>query len=355
MLQRPDYSRSIYNIPHTILQILGIKDENALRELKDMEAEKIALILVDGMGENIYSKSNMLKNSTHLTLNSVFPSTTAAALTTFLTGLSPKEHGILEFRMYYEICELIIKTLPFSPLNATENDALIKMGCSPKQLFSLPTIFSKLRREEISSCGLLRKEYYNASYSRFLFRGARRVPYTTIEEAFRIISQLKEDFIFLYLDHLDTEEHVSGPHSSQSLQLINRILAESERLKKRVKNRLIIITADHGLIEIKKKRIIPDPSIEDKIGGSPRDVFLYGPEIQEIYKGMTILSKDSLIHQGFLGPEDAHMHLALHYRLPEKILLPKDAETLWYRPFRGKGLHGGLSKEEMLVPLLVLK
>ncbi len=352
MLQRPDYSRSIYNIPHTILQMFGIGDPQSLREFKDTNADKVALILIDGMGENIYSESMGLPDANHYTLTSIFPSTTAAALTTFLTSLSPKEHGILEFRMYYEICGYIIKTLPFSSTESHENDSLLKEGCSPEHLFSLPTIFTRLHREGLSSSGLLRREYWNTLYSRFLFKGARRIPYGSIEDAFHILSKLGEDFIFLYLDHLDLAEHKFGPYSLKSVELLNLILKEIRKLKAKVKNRTILVIADHGLMHIQKKRTIQSPHIEDKIGGSPRDVFIYS-EINEKYEAMTSLSKDELLQDDLLGPGNAHP--ALHFRIPESVLLPPKGETLWPQPFQGEGMHGGLSKEEMLVPFLVLE
>ncbi len=351
-MQRPDYSRSIYNIPNTILQIFGISSPQSLRDFKDVNVDKVALILIDGMGENIYSKSVGLRDANHYTITSIFPSTTAAALTTFLTGLSPREHGILEFRMYYEICGKIIKTLPFSPVDSYENDSLIKEECSPEQLFSLPTIFSKLHNEGISSCGLLRGEYWDTFYSKFLFDHARRVPYNSIKHAFNILPKLEEDFIFLYLDYLDNIEHHFGPYSPQSIRFLNHILMEIENFRKRAKNRTILVTADHGLMHIQKKRFMQVPHITDKIGGSPRDVFVY-TQINEKYEAIASLPKTTLLQDDLLGPGNAHP--ALHLRIPERVLLPPEGETLWYQPFQGKGLHGGLSKDEMLVPLLVLE
>ena len=65
-------------------------------------AKRIALIVVDGLGQNLYDILDHKKSlgAWHLgTLTSVYPSTTASAISTFLTGSAPKQHRSEERRV----------------------------------------------------------------------------------------------------------------------------------------------------------------------------------------------------------------------------------------------------------------
>ncbi len=340
----PDYRRSVYNIPHTIMGILGKKNSKMLDELRDLHLNRLIFVLVDGLGYSLFEK--YLADSfegKYIRLTSLFPSTTAAVLTTLYTGLAPKEHGILEWYMYYEEYGGIIKTLPFSPMDVEENDSLIKMGISPLPLFRHPTIFEQLSSQGIACASYMRREYAHASYSTHMLRGSKIVPYSTMEEAFKGISKDKRDFIYIYLDYLDTMEHAYGPQSKETEIEIKRVFREIERLRKMTDSG-IIISADHGQMEIRRKKVLP---IKSPVGGSPRDMFIYGEENVE---GMEVLSKEDFIN--LLGPGRENERLKL--RAPQKIVLPEDYTGVWFKDFYAKGLHGGLSQEEMYVPFILL-
>jgi predicted AlkP superfamily pyrophosphatase or phosphodiesterase len=61
-------------------------------------ARRVVLIVVDGLGDDyLLAHGRDTAFAAHRVgrINSVFPSTTATAITTFLTGHSPREHGLL--------------------------------------------------------------------------------------------------------------------------------------------------------------------------------------------------------------------------------------------------------------------
>jgi len=49
-------------------------------------------------------------------IRSVFPSTTAAAISTINSGLSPIEHGLQEWYLYFQELNAILESLPFEPV-----------------------------------------------------------------------------------------------------------------------------------------------------------------------------------------------------------------------------------------------
>ena len=342
----PDFRYGVYNVPHTILNILGVRDNKALESLKDLQEDRIFLILVDAFGYNLFKKYIKNCNCMHLKLTSLFPSTTSAVLTTLYTGFSPKEHGILEWYMYYEELGEIIKTLPFSRRDSKENDELIKSGFSPDHIFNLPTIFEKLKKEEIKSQFLVRREYASSSYTLRMGKGAKIVPYSSLEKAFQLLKKSSAALNFLYLDYLDIMQHHYGPSSAEARDLLLKIWKHIENLKTHARNARIIVTADHGQIDIIKSFIINIP--KNSVGGSPRDVFLYSNGLPAL-DYVEILKKEDILK--LLGPGKEHPKL--RKRLPNYILLPKDSYTLWFEKLGLKGLHGGLSPEEMFVPFIL--
>ncbi len=344
----PDFRNSVYNVPHTILNIFGIKDNKALEHLKDLGEDRLFFILVDAFGYNLFERYILDScNCEHLKLTSLFPSTTSAVLTTLYTGLAPKEHGILEWYMYYEELGEIIKTLPFSRRDGRENDELLKLGFSPKPLFNLPTIFEKLKKEEIKSQFLVRRDYSSSSYTLHMGKGANIIPYLSMEDSFQLLKKSNADLNFLYIDYLDIAQHHYGPSSKEVRDLLLKIWKNIEELKNYARDARIIVTADHGQIDINKSIVINIP--KNSVGGSPRDVFLYSNEMP-ILDYAEILKKEDALK--LLGPGKEHPKL--RERVPNYILLPGDSHSIWFEEFGLKGLHGGLSPEEMFVPFVLI-
>ncbi len=346
----PDFRRGVYNIPHTALKILGIQEPQGLEDYRDLSGDRLIMILIDALGMNLFEKYHLADMwSEYTVLTSLFPSTTANVLTTLYTGLKPIEHGILEFRMYYEEYGGVIKTLPFTTEDSRENDFLLKMGYSPDKLFALPTIFQRLREEGMRSAALIRREYADASYTRFLMNGAEIVPYRDLHEAFLMLRKRNEDFVYLYLDYLDTVEHLYGVHSPETRKMLMEIVGEVEKLRKSC-DATIIIAADHGQVDMEKIEVIPW-NCPYPPGGSPRDLFIYACAPPENMG--TVLEKRELMQSGILG--EGTTHPSIEKRVPDYILLPPDSCGVWNRNVDMRGLHGGLSPDEMLVPFVVLR
>jgi hypothetical protein len=72
-------------------------------ELRD--AKSVVLIAIDGLGYNFFKrhcKNSPLNKYLAGSITSVFPSTTAAAMTTIYTGVAPLNHGILAWFTYFK-------------------------------------------------------------------------------------------------------------------------------------------------------------------------------------------------------------------------------------------------------------
>ena len=80
------------------------------------DARHVVLFVVDGLGRAQLDAgpAPALRASLRGTMTSVFPSTTASAVTTFLTGLAPVEHAVTGWFMWLRELDSIIAPLPFT-------------------------------------------------------------------------------------------------------------------------------------------------------------------------------------------------------------------------------------------------
>ncbi len=121
----PDFKNSLLNVPHTVFSHFGIptvKPPLSKTIWGNIEGSKnLVLFLIDGFGFNIFEKiaveNNFFKifsqNGRVSKITSVFPPTTAAALTTLHSGQAPIEHGFFEWNLYFPAVGEIIESLPY--------------------------------------------------------------------------------------------------------------------------------------------------------------------------------------------------------------------------------------------------
>ncbi len=345
MVVLPNYSKSIYNVPHTVLKALGIQDNQAIAGHGDLRAEKLILFLIDAMGMNVVG--DFLGDGLECTdsITSIFPSTTSAVLLTVFTGLSPREHGILEWYMFYEEYGDIVKSILFSPGDSDSVDSLIMAGCDPSTLYGLPTIFEKLKSRGLKSSVYLPNDYVTSLFTRHMTSGARVVGYDSFDDALKYLRKDESDYVYFYTDVVDIAQHKYGTKNESVGVEIRRV---SKFVREAVSSgvpRTAIITADHGQVDVLYRKILDFPGA--RVGGSPRDVFVYG-DYQGDFEYMTRNKFKEL-----LGPGKEHKYL--NVRAPDYVILPGENEGVWYQSFDIKGMHGGISEEEMIIPLIIIE
>ncbi len=133
----PDFKgSSLLSIPSSILKFFGVKPlKQALPEefVKNLEgADKVILFLIDGFGDKLYQEEGLkykffrtlFEKGFYSKITTVFPSTTAAALSTINSGLSPLEHGLPEWNVYFRELDSVVQTLPFIPVIPGDQERL---------------------------------------------------------------------------------------------------------------------------------------------------------------------------------------------------------------------------------------
>lgn len=405
----PQYDgRSLYNVVPTIFNLFGIVNRRkslpiGLFKKYINKNNKIIFFLIDGFGFNhceTFSKEleflkHLASKGNVFSITSIFPSTTASCLTTLATGLAPCEHGLFEWNMYIKEIDRVIQTLPFCEAGKNaKNESLKKEGVSPNILLEkgIKTTFQLLSKNNVGSYVFLHQSIANSTYSLLVSQGAVIVPYATIFDLFpQIIKVLNSEkgpaFLDVYFADIDSAEHKFGPYSKEHILELKIFFEElgsgfiKSFNKETARNITAIITSDHGQIPIDPKKTIylnRDKKTAKSFTlsrngkpvlpwGSPRDVFLaiaddkkeevFAYLINKYKNTAKIMKTEEAIKMGLFGPPDGGVKPSRRFleRVGDVLILPYGGETIWYEHVKGDlleflGHHGGLSKEEMLVP-----
>lgn len=362
--------------------------------------DQVILILVDAFGWRFFEQyvdqfkflKRFLDAGVVSKLTTQFPSTTAAHVTTIHSGLPVEKSGVYEWFYYEPLLETVIAPLLFSFAGDPERNTLKQAGVSECSLFPAQTLYQQLKQQGVTSYCFQHQAYALSPFSKVVCDGAQISPYRTFPEALinlteAAIANAEKAYYYLYFDGIDAIGHRYGPRSPQFEAEVSTFLLTMERLfhqalAGKLKNTLVLLTADHGQIEVSPQTTIYlnqlHPSIEPLIktnalgqllvpAGSPRDMFLHIQEehLKAAYDLLTdqladraaVYRTETLIDQGFFGSSSPSSRLT--NRLGNLVVLPHKYETVWWYEedrFEQKNLghHGGLSREEMETLLLAL-
>ena len=214
-------------------------------------ARHLMLLVVDGLGlDYLLSHDGALRRHLYGQLTSVFPSTTASAIPTFLTGLAPQQHGLTGWNMYFREIGAIVAPLPFRV--RTGRHALRDAGVTPATLFGLTPLFDRLPLpcHVVSPRNIVHSDFNVALSGR-----AQRHGYDTLDELFaQIAGMLRSDaqsYIHAYWPQLDSLAHEHGIGSEPVAAAFAALDAVFERLLDVAaeSGSRLIVTADHGFID----------------------------------------------------------------------------------------------------------
>src|SRR5256885_4718221 len=143
----PNYSGcSLVILVASIVQARGGKPRHpvldALPAAELSEAENIVLVIIDGLGDNYLARRGAgggLAGRGRASITSVFPSTTASAITTSYTGCTPLEHGLTGWFTYFARAGCVAAALPFR--SRGDMLPLERRSVSPAEIFSAAPIF----------------------------------------------------------------------------------------------------------------------------------------------------------------------------------------------------------------------
>lgn len=379
------------NVPDTIRSLF---DVSARRPLPDdvfdgvaTDVDHVVCVFVDGFGWNHFQRvcddhpflGLLADRATVTPLTSLFPSETAAAVSTFNTGTQPCEHGVLGWNAYVEALGGYVQTLPFvdrdgTPLEEVRDDPEITALIDERPVY-----------EDLSNAVVVSPDGQGEStYSKQTTIGARPVDYRNVAQAgYRVRRELEAadgpTYVYCYVPNVDTLSHHEGAaHPETDAQLASICAAVEreivDRLGSAVAERtLLLVTADHGEVDATPETTVDlgalalDPHLRrDGEGepipavGSPRNLQFFTREghrdalVAELESGLSpvnplVLTRDEVLDAelfGDRGPSERFLK-----RCPNVLAIPGEGFA-WYDDghLSNVGMHGGLHPDEMLVP-----
>lgn len=363
MVLKPDYLNCILNVVSSIKKYNNLEYTYPSNELIDKEFESrpkhIVLMILDGMGSNIIDKHSSLLPflvcNKKRDISSVFPSTTSASIPACISGKAPIETCWVGWENY--IKEVDRDVVFFKNTDFITNE---KLDFDVKKLFPYIPFYNDLEIE----CNEVGPSFYENGCKTFK------------EFINRIINITCKDyptFTYAYWDNPDKVMHIEGTDSKGVRKTLKDINNHLTRLNKYMKDVCLIITADHGHIDCEPIYIRQYKELYGMLKRMPsneaRCTFFNViddkyDEFKELFNKLfsdkfILMSKKEFIDNEFLG---LNKYSVKHNRIEEivgdfiAIAYDKyyfDTINEKHSSLVFKSHHAGLTKEELMVPLII--
>lgn len=337
---------------------------------------KVIFILVDGLGYykiKELAENSILRQNLKRGIQTVNPTSTACVLSSIASAKYPSEHGILGWWQY-----LRDKNISYCPLPFVERKTGINLkekNINVKDVFKFDSILNKLDTTVNVS---MPREIISSEFSKmFSGNNSNTHGFYSIREGFTNISkkimQNSTSFSYFYIDGLDETSHMYGTKSVEVQSIITEIEAGLEKLKSQNDDLTIILTADHGQIDMVNMMYLNQNNdytkffyalpiidtrmisffVKEECKKEFEDLF-----IKEFGKDVILLTKDEINKFNLFGKESLtdntlnnlgeYVAIVVNnkFMVCDTINLEDELNT--------KGNHSGLTKEETTIPLVVI-
>lgn len=379
MLSYPDYTRCPVNIISSIRKYY--REPIVYPTLPRLDAhltkfyKNVILIVLDGMGTDMMERNlspmSFLRRNFTENLTSVFPSTTAAAMTSYYTGLSPNEHGWLGQSLFFkEFCRTVDI---FTNLDSYTKTPVASANAAE---FVMPyeTIYRDIADSIIGDVQPFTIANEKVSITE---KGNIHKTADTFERVCELIKMIciTNQNTFTYVQwnspgDIAQRDGVTGEKTAAALKSINKQL---EVLCKDLTDTLVIVSADHGMKDITEEikiNYIPDimeclvipPFVESRAAAcfvkNDRRTDFERAFHNHLGNDFILLSKNDILTKGILGGGRTHPKITdfigdyMICAIADKSVRYLTLNTKPKPPHAAN--HGGLTEEEMTVPLIII-
>lgn len=355
------------------------------------DVARIATLVIDALGYDALHDAiaagyvpnlaalRQAKAATFGSATSVFPSTTVAALTTLATGLAPCEHGNIAEKLFDAQLQTAMSVLSFSTV--PDGRPLDAAGIDPTLWLGYPTQYIELAAQGVPSTVLSHVDYQGTAFSRINHRGADYIGCYTLSDLCAALRTTLETasgrgYIYAYWGMLDMVANRYGVGSAPymaELQLIDHAIGQLVLRKLSVPRTLLVILADQGQINTPPERWIwlnDYPQLLALLRRPPtsdhRSVVLHVQDGcraaasafvgEQLGHCAEVVPAEWALEQELYGPRRPIPRI--RQRMGDLLLVARENWVLRYdcgnkaRQVWQIGTHGGLSRHEMLVPLI---
>ncbi|MET3811119.1 nucleotide pyrophosphatase/phosphodiesterase family protein [Arthrobacter sp. UYEF3] len=344
-------------------------------------AKHVCVVLADGLGRQLLKQKSAHtpflrsvlqagQGDVPVWLDSAFPSTTAASLASFGTGLPAGQHGMVGYDVLDPDQDRVVNLL-----NGWDP------GVDPQQWQPMPTVFERAAGHvDVSTVGLPR--FSDSAMTRAALRGGRFVAGTTAHArtaaAAEAMAGAESSLMYFYVHELDKAGHRYGSQAPQWEHQLEELDATVRRLGASLPaGTTVLVTGDHGMVDVPESQRIDYSAEADLIAGvrhtagEPRMVHLYLEDGADDAGRLRLLAawrarfgdriwaftREEAVAAGLFG----ELRGPVGPRIGDVMIAARDAVALYdtrrvpARALEVVGQHGSLTKAEREVPLLCFK
>jgi hypothetical protein len=393
---------SLVNLPASICQWLNVPLLGALPLKQELTGglggsfRHVILVVIDGIGLDRFLEivqpsgerdanpawQRLLSNGTLAALTSIVPSTTSAALTSLWTGRTAVEHGIIGYEVWLKEYAMVANMITHSAAAYSgDSGGLRRAGFQPEAFLPVKTLGVHLGEYDIETLAFMPNAIARSGLSNMQMGGVNIFPYHTLGELWvslgeqmgvRARSARAGSYTYVYWGDIDSLSHRFGPGDERvrvDFESFSRLIDYSvEGLQRDGRgDTLLVITADHGHITTYSNPAFEmrhHPELLSHLvilpTGENRLPYLFlkpGREdavrsyIEKTWPGkFRVFESRQVIDAGLLG--QAAVYPPVYERAGDLMVFPQENAYWWFanrdNPLIGR--HGGLSRDEMLVP-----
>ncbi|MGA8255287.1 MAG: nucleotide pyrophosphatase/phosphodiesterase family protein [Nocardioides sp.] len=363
--------RSLADVVPAVATALGTPIGRAPSGLVLPGAAAYVVFLVDGLGARLlqryahaapYLASLLEAAGADGSGTAGVPSTTATSLSSFGTALTPGGHGLVGFTARVPGTDQLLNHLWWD------------QDVDPLEWQPHPTAFAALTTAGVTVTVVNKREFERSGLTIASSRGAEFVGADKVGEriaAAVTASGSRPSLTYLYDSDLDWTGHKWGVSSSQWLQQLAMVDAEAEQLRETLPSDVrLVVVADHGMVDSPTDhRTDVDEHLElldgvALLGGEARFRHLYcrSGAVDDVLATWRerlgdvaeVLTRTEAVTRGWFGPVDA----AVLPRLGDVLVACRGDHGIFSTERFGYekslvGLHGSLTADEMMIPVLV--
>jgi hypothetical protein len=323
-------------------------------------ANQAVLLVLDGLGwDQLQERRHVAPTIASLAggpITTVAPTTTATALSSITTGLTPGEHGLIGYRIV--LGGEVVNLLQWA---AAGQDR--RRSQPPRDVQRYPAFLGE------SVPVVSPNELCSTAFSEGHLRGSRPVGYRStsslpIEVRNEILAG--ERFVYAYYGGIDKIAHERGfgDFYDAELRSVDRLVADLLELLP--PGAVLLVTADHGQVQVGGNIITPSAELLSLVGlqsGEGRFRWLharrgaadelYDAAVAEFGDTAWVMRRDEIIGEGWFG---ASVPPPIANRLGDVAIVAREPvsyhDPLDGGPFELVCRHGSLTSAEILVPLV---
>ncbi len=370
------------NVSDTVRSVLDAGGRRTLPddvfEGVDTAVDTVVLVLIDGFGLDAWKRhrrrcdvlDRLTAAGTVTPLTSIYPSETAAAITTLETGQLPCEHGRIGWNVYE----------PQTDTTFLAFGGTVKTGSSDGSVAEESAAGCEFHYGEMSDAGIdcHRLQPFDSGVG-----DVTQHIYDSLDSFGERLSAVvagSDDpgYIYAYVPHVDRVSHARGTdsnaHGKAVAAVCEQVSDSIDRIDERTAERtLLLVTADHGHVNTDPDRNI-DLSTNStvmsnlkqhangspvRMAGSPRNVHLHLREgtVAETRRALSgydarIFTRREALDRDLFG--DRSVTDRFRRRCGDLVVTHREL-GLWFGDVEPDelslaGMHGGLDPAEMLVP-----